>query len=165
MSDYALITPEGELSFGDGEWRDQIGREGPSRVPLMPDVSMSGWVNDCGLVLPDRYPRNVIGGLTLIILGARPQPYAGPAVITGWHCSGPFGAYEHEIAGHYADYVKALVDDLARVLDGQPPESEFARDAGAGWPGAVRDAAEMIRTADAPPVQIITRGFPFGGLN
>ncbi|MFD0852378.1 hypothetical protein ACFQ07_09095, partial [Actinomadura adrarensis] len=83
MSSYALITVDGALEFRKGnDWRDQLGPEGRARVRT--DEPLAGFVNDCGLLFPEKYPRNVVGSLVLVALGAPIQPYAGPVVITGW---------------------------------------------------------------------------------
>lgn len=162
MTTHALITPEGELSFADGEWRPKVGREGPSRVRLMPEVAMSGWVNDCGLAMPERYPRNTIGALVLICLGANVQPFAGTVVITGWHACGNCPPRELPLGDGERDYLPHLVDDLTRALDGRPVSAEMQS---TSWPESIRAIAEMVRTAPVPAVHVRTYSYPKGGMN
>lgn len=161
---YALISTDGELTFAHGEWRSRIGPEGSSRVPLMPESAMSGFVNDCGLVLPDRYARNVIGGLVLACLGGTVQPYAGPVVVTGWHECASCGPGEAELGDREVSYLSLLVDDLGRALDGRPVSEEMQS---TNLAESIRKVAEVIRTGDVPPIVIHTTGVmpSFGGLN
>lgn len=151
---HALIK-DGEITFARGEWRPKVGPEGPSRVRLTPEAEMSGWVNDCGLVLPDRYARNEVGGLVLACLGGPVQPYAGPVVITGWHqCAGGV-ASEVDLGDREVSYLTLLVQDIGRALDGQPVSKELD---GTDWAESIRTIAKVIRTGEVPPIVIRTSG-------
>ena len=59
-----------------------VGEPGMAIVRLHPALAMCGFVNDSGHV--NGLPRNVLGSLMLVALGAGMSPYAGPVVITGW---------------------------------------------------------------------------------
>jgi hypothetical protein len=63
----------------------EVGPEGGNRIQLTRDLA--AYVNDCGLVLPDKYHRNVVGGLLLMAIGAQRIPYAGPILLVGWDSS------------------------------------------------------------------------------
>lgn len=60
----------------------EVGPEGGNRVQLTRDLA--AYINDCGLVLPDKYRRNPVGGLLLMAFGAQRIPYAGPILLVGW---------------------------------------------------------------------------------
>lgn len=149
MTSYVLIRPNGELSFKDGDHRAEIGPEGANQVWLHPARRAAGWVNDCGLLLPERYPRNVIGSILLICLGATPQPYAGPVAVTGWHPRREVC----DLPGEAREYLPELVRDIALVLDGEPPASPWVT---GEWAAAVADAADAIRTAPVVPTRLMS---------
>lgn len=149
MTSYALITPDGELSLKDGDHRPDIGPEGSNQVRLHPDYGATGWVNDVGLLYPEWFPRNVVGSIALICMGAHPQPYAGPIVITGWHP-------RLEVCGLseiVRRYLPDLVRDIALALDG---DLEATRGLDPGWCAAVADAAAHVRTATVAPPRLIS---------
>ena len=83
---YALIDEDGHLTLNTTSHYtkalDCVGPEGWNTIRLT--ATLAAFVNDCGLILTDRYRRNPIGGTLLIALGAQTIPYAGPIVITGW---------------------------------------------------------------------------------
>lgn len=135
-------------AFKDGDHRPDIGPEGSNQVRLDPQFGASGWVNDVGLLFPERFPRNVVGSVALICMGATPQPYAGPVVVTGWH--------PHlEVCGLSKEVRRSLsitVRDTALALDG---DVEATRGLDAEWCAAVADAAHQIRTAPVAPIRLI----------
>jgi hypothetical protein len=83
---YLLIDEDDQLHQRDADdWITIVGAVGPeggNRIQLTRDLA--AYVNDCSLVLTDRYRRNVIGGLLLLTFGAQRIPYAGPIVLCGW---------------------------------------------------------------------------------
>lgn len=148
---YALIGNDGELHVKDGSYQEaraEVGPEGWAQVRLARThgyAAWSGWVNDVGHQLPDRCPRNIIGGLVLTGMGAATKPYAGPVVLTGWN---PHGM-PNEVCGLddlQADVIREIHDDARRALAGEH---------GLGFPGA-RAIAEEMRTAPTPTVTIRT---------
>lgn len=148
MTSYALITPGGELSFASGDWRAPIGPEGANRVRLDADYGAAGWVNDVGLLFPERYPRNVVGSIALVCMGATAQPYAGPVVITGWH---PVD----EVVGLselFRRYLPGLVRDIQLAVAGEQAETPGVPPT---WCAAVADMAEQIRTTPVLPARLI----------
>ena len=83
---YLLINPQGQMYERDcvtyTEALDQVGPEGWAQVRLAPNLT--AYINDCALILPEKYQPNMLGGLLLMLLGAAHQPYPGTIVITGW---------------------------------------------------------------------------------
>lgn len=83
---YLLIDEAGVLHDRNADtWSAalaEVGPEGGNRIQLTRDLA--AYVNDCGLVLPDKYRRNPVGGLLLMALGAQRIPYAGPILLVGW---------------------------------------------------------------------------------
>jgi hypothetical protein len=136
---------------------DEVGPEGWNRVRL--DPGYAGFVNDCGHVLPDRYRRNVVGGVLLMAFGAHAMPYAGPVVFTGWD-------------DHYDDIEVCSLDDVraSAIVDmgnairealGLPvpprangPISQLADYA--EWVQITREMAEVARAAPTPSVTFLT---------
>lgn len=86
MLRYLLIDEDGKVhdrtaaTYYDAV--SEVGPEGWNRVQLTRDLA--AFVNDCGLILPDKYRRNPVGGALLHALGGPPIPYAGPIVLAGW---------------------------------------------------------------------------------
>ncbi|MEV8635191.1 hypothetical protein AB0395_26390 [Streptosporangium sp. NPDC051023] len=156
---YALITTDGELHVKDANWpgiRAEVGPEGPAGVALPPVMPIAapwfrGWVNDVGHTRPEVYPRNVIGSLVLIGLGAATWPYAGPVVITGWDPN-PYtdGPETRGLDDVQAEVIDAIHQDAADALAGKAGEVfEIAR-----------TVAEWVRTCPTPA---LTVSFPAGG--
>ncbi|MEV4093838.1 hypothetical protein [Streptosporangium saharense] len=145
---YALITTDGDLHIKDAAWptiRAEVGPEGPARVHISPIVTpelFCGWVNDCGLSLPDRYPRNLVGSLMLMALGAAEQPYAGPVVLTGW--DPPPGIEMCDLVDHQVQGLLGIYRDIHAALAGQT--GQVADD--------IRAAIEWIRTCPVPALTI-----------
>lgn len=146
---HIVITEDGALEVReDGDPLAAVGPEGSSRVGLHPAYrGIAAWVNDCGLVLPDRYRRNVVGSALLASMGARLMPYAGPVVITNW-------CQDHEVEGLCPEYqrpVERAHEVIVAVLAGQAPDDEDRE-----WAQQIREYAATVPTADAPTVRIIT---------
>ena len=147
---YVVIADDGELHVKDGTYRQaraEVGPPGWDRIRLQPpdgDVcDWAGWINGDGHVLG--LPRNLVGGLILIGLGAPIQPYPGPVVITGWD---PHGQ-PNEVAGLHDLQIEAIrqVHEAARqALDGDPEP----------WAQDARNVAEAMRTAPTPTITIRT---------
>ncbi|WP_426568164.1 hypothetical protein [Streptomyces canus] len=150
---YAIISPDGDLSRHDGEldWRTAIGPEGKARVHL-PDLAITGWVNDVGLLYPKRYPRNIVGSCLLAALGARPQPYAGPVVLTGWNPGNTaLGLLEIEPLPQPVEHLDFVHGAVQKALTGQTP-----RDFSPSWAESMREIAEHARTAPTSGITITT---------
>lgn len=149
---YVLITEDGALEVQDGDYRAAVGPEGPSRVHLSPAYrGIAAFVNDCGLILPDRYRRNVVGSVLLTTMGARVMPYAGPVVITNW-------CIRHEVEGIRPEYQRPIEQThtlILAVLAGQTPEGQNE-----DWVRAVREFAALVPVAAVPPIQIISGVWP-----
>jgi hypothetical protein len=144
---YALIDEDGILH--ENATTDytlalgHVGPEGWGTVHL--GGGLAGFVNDCGLVLPDAYRRNPVGGLTLIMLGAQKIPYAGPIVITGWD---PRATYrdESEVIG-----LTPLQTLLVRTIHGIVSTPDNA-DMGGDEYEQICDVKNMISGGAVPPV-------------
>jgi hypothetical protein len=96
---------------------EEVGPEGWDRIRIRtgPFVGMlAAFANDCGLLMPERYPRNVVGSCLLAVLGANMQPYAGPLVLTGWDDSDP----AIEVCGLSEPIVIGVREAHAAVLGG-----------------------------------------------
>lgn len=81
---YVLILEDGELQVtggGENAHHDDLGTTTPQRVPLAP---LDGLPPITGWVSPSAATPNLLGGQTLINLGADPGDYFGPVCVTGW---------------------------------------------------------------------------------
>ncbi|MFG3439881.1 hypothetical protein ACGF0J_21760 [Nonomuraea sp. NPDC047897] len=143
---YALIDNDDELHIKDGDWRAELGPEGPAQVRLPSFGAIpvwSGWVNDDGHRLG--LPRNLVGGLVLTGLGASVWPYAGPIAITGW-----------DLHGLPTEVCDLDDDQITTIRDCHTD----ARAAMAGAPGLrfrrAREVAEKMRTAPTPSLTIMS---------
>ncbi|EST24493.1 hypothetical protein [Streptomyces roseochromogenus] len=148
---YATITPDGELAHHDDEpdWHALVGPENKARVSLR-GLAVTGWVNDVGLLLPERYPRNVIGSCVLASLGAAVQPYAGTIVLTGWNPDNtPRGLLEIEPLPQPVHHLDTVHGDVLKALAGQTP-----RELSPSWAESMREVAEHVRTAPAPSLTL-----------
>lgn len=148
---YAIITTDGELAHHDGEpdWDTLVGHEGKARVHL-PGLTVAGWVNDVGLLRPDRYPRNDVGSCVLIALGAKIQPYAGPVVFTGWDPAAR-GMTEIRPLPQPVETLDTVHGDVLKALGGKVP-----RDLSPSWAEQMREIADHVRTAPTPGITIRT---------
>lgn len=161
---YLLIDTDGVGSFGiqpdpgyTTSWLDGlVGPEGWNRVGLYPQWRMAGFVNDCGLLAPEKYPRNVVGSVLLCTFGAGQQPYAGPVVITGWNPSATARG-DLEIGSLHDLQVQELTNcltDVRRVLglETGPLSGRF----GPRWAGEARRFAQDIATMPTPGITVAT---------
>lgn len=154
---FGIIDAEGRLRFeksGYMQLTDLVGPEGPARVRLDPGWAMAGYVNDCGLLFPDDYPRNVVGSCVLNAMGARRQPYAGVVVIVGWNDQ----PYDVEVCG-LSEGQEDLVKDAHRcvllALAGKPVGAFSLTSLDEPWAAHVRDFAEYVRTAETPKATLV----------
>lgn len=146
---YAIIAPGGELTHHDGEldWDSVIGPEGWARVRLHPSLAVTGFVNDVGHLFPEKYPRNVVGSCVLLALGAHAQPYAGPVVMTGWDPRNTELGRVEIVPLPNPEFLTELHRDIQAALDGRPVTGQHPL-----WADAIRETAEMVRTADTPTI-------------
>lgn len=176
---YLLVDVDGIASFGvqanpdaSTQWLSNlVGPEGRDRVRVHPDWPVSGWVNDCGLLMPDRYPRNVVGGVLLGTLGGPQQPYAGPVVITEWDPTATSRG-EPEIRTLHDSQVELLthlVSDIRKTLGVEPGMPTCTH---AGWRRDVKLFAEFVATGEHQPIRVVSGavavavlfGRPAGGV-
>ncbi|GII88222.1 hypothetical protein Ssi03_62120 [Sphaerisporangium siamense] len=169
---YALIDNDGELHVKDAAWPDiarELGEHGTAAVRLAQATPLRGFrghVSDCGLAMPDIYPRNVIGSLVLFSLEGGIQPYAGPVVITGF-ATLPVP----DVTGldqDMLDLVRMAHSDVRRALAGNPePDPAHADEWKPGewrqWAGEQPELAELVRTGQAPGIRIIRGTDLLGG--
>jgi hypothetical protein len=152
---YILITPAGDLTRHTGavDWDAAVGPEGRTRVRLHPALAMTAYVNDCGLVLPDQYERNIPGTCLLACFGATTQPYAGTIAFVGWDAAaGLQGDSEiGPLSPHIADSIESIHGDVLRALAGDAP-----RDLSPSWGEQMREIAEDARTAPASGLTVRT---------
>jgi hypothetical protein len=153
---YIKIDESGTLAEGDADnyttALDEVGPEGWNLIQLAPNLA--AWVNDCGLILPEKYRRNPIGGLTIIALGASHIPYAGPIVLTGWDRSAtardePEGVGLTPLQVAVICAVHAMLSGV--VSDGGPMEGQWISDAGREY---VIRIAHTISYGGIPPITI-----------
>ena len=149
---YVVVTPDGDIHLRDEPGdaltliNRAVGEPGFDIVRLSREVLAGAFVNDCGHL--NGLPRNVMGSLILVGLGATALPYAGPVVITGWD---PTPGDTSEVRDLTDEQVTALADvhvDLRRCmgLAGGEPTPATAR----WWAVDGAGYAEFVRTAPAP---------------
>jgi hypothetical protein len=132
----------------------EVGPEGWARVRLSADLALAGFVNDCGLLFPEKYPRNVAGSVLLYVLGAGKQPYAGPVVITGWQPD-PCDIELRPLTPEQLQFVTGMHADILRGLDGHEPEHPAI--AGMpSWADGIRILGDHVRTAPTPHITFTT---------
>jgi hypothetical protein len=151
---HALISTDGDLTHHDTavDWRTILGPEGRARVPLAERAAAAGWVNDVGLLYPARYPRNVVGSVVLVALGATIQPYAGPVLFTGWNPGNTaLGLLELGDLPRPVEFLDVVHGDVLKALAGQTP-----REMSPSWGEQMREIAEHVRTAPTPGITIST---------
>lgn len=146
MTVYALIDDK-QLHIRNGNYRHELGPEGPDRVPLHPGIRMTAFVNDCGFRLPDRYSRNILGALITIRLGAVFQPLAGPVVFTGWNPAG-CGSEIRDLTPEDVETLTDLHRDYVAALDGTYSRAPW-------WADAVRSQAAALEVADTPTITVV----------
>lgn len=133
-----------------------VGPEGKARIRLDRHHGMAGWVNDCGHLAPDKYPRNVVGSCLLACLGAGRQPYAGNVLITGWDHA---ATMRDEIEVVALDEAKAhelseIVAAIRQIL-GYDPDDPQGFDIAPSWANAIEDFAAFVTAAPAPHLTVI----------
>lgn len=145
-----IIAADGDLQIGDvgGAFEDVLGPEGRARVGLHPRTGSAGWVNDCGLLFPDRYPRTIVGSCVLIAAGGAAQPYAGPVVITGWNSQAD-GPETCDLNPNSLAYFQRLHADVRTALAGHTPHGT-----GPAWAQHMREVAEGITAQPTPTLTI-----------
>lgn len=154
---YATITADGALTHHDGrlDWDTVIGVEGKRRVSL-PGLAVAGWVNDCGLLFPKRYPFNIVGTCVLAALGANIQPHNGTIVFTGWNPDNTaLGLSELRDLPQPVSTLDMVHGDVLKALDGMTPRAMSP-----SWAEQIREIAEHTRTAPAPTLTVRTVRLP-----
>lgn len=117
MIRYLLVDEDGQLHEKTApDYRVALvdcGPEGWDRQSL--GFPITAFLNDCGLVMPDRYRRCVVAACMMVALGAPARAYAGPVVFTGWDphtndvevCS---------LSNRSVELLRALHADVRRVV-------------------------------------------------
>jgi hypothetical protein len=148
---YALIAEDGTLRIEAGvpsieKITELVGPEGWARVYPHREFRATAWVNDCGLILPDQYARNVVGACVIASMGASTQPYAGPMVITGYAFDegGWPGDLPTTTIAAVRDIHTAVTAILAGKLTETPPWADPQ------WPAEIAGLAEAVRTGETP---------------
>lgn len=140
---YIVIDQDGELSERTAEEYGaalaDVGPEGWNRVQLT--RTLAAWVNDCGLILTERYRRNPVAGVLLMCLGAQQIPYAGPVVFTGWDANLTMMG-EAEVIG----LTPVQVDVIRALHSFVRTETGNASDVGA----ELAALADLVRTGAVP---------------
>lgn len=160
---FFVIDQDGGLNRHDREptydlVRAEVGPEGINRVRLDPGYGMIAYANDCGLVLPDRYRRNVVGSGLLVAMGAGQQPYGGPLVVTGWNPRDEwFDACALDEV--QAAMVRELHDNVRAALAGGDVLSrDCTCGCGSNWAAEMRAFAEAVRWGQAPGITVLSDG-------
>lgn len=122
-----------------------VGPEGHNRIRLNPGYRAAAWANDCGLLFPERYPRNIVGSCVLATLHAPQQPYAGALVITGYDYTEPQGGWPEDCPDPLVTAVSNIHAAVQQVLAGQQPPVPWATP---GWSREIRELAAVV--ADRP---------------
>lgn len=132
----------------------EVGEPGFERA-MAPAYGIGAFVNDCGHYLPEQCPRNEIGSCLLVNLGARPQPFAGPIVFTGWAATDPLSDQTEicSLSGPSVVMLRRIHADLRALLDGVGQLSPGVR---ADWRSAMHDLAHYVRMAPTPTITILT---------
>lgn len=162
---YLVIDTDGQLYQRTAPRYDvalrDVGPEGWARVRVdrTPPVlgPLGAFVNDCGLIMPERYERNVVGACLLVAFGAGQQPYAGPIVITGWQEDPYELSDEPEVRGlnsTQVDILRQVHGDVRKAVG--LDQGELAAPQADGWREAIVELAEMVRTGPVPAVRILT---------
>ena len=151
MSGYLVVDVDGTLTHHPAIPTTTLIREalgGNYRAMVHLSSALMGWVDDDGHL--KRLPRNEVGSVLLMALGAGQMPYAGPVVITGWHPDTEIT----ELDATYEQVVRALHKRVCAALAGGRDDDGFA--------DAVREAVEAIREAPRPEITVVALG-PAGG--
>lgn len=160
---YVLIDNDGELHVKNGSYdeiRELFQPEGSSGVRLPSDSTggFRGLVNDVSMLDPERFPRNIVGSLTLISLYASHQPYAGPIVITGF-VTPVYSDPEHvSLDDDQVRLIRSIHADIRAALagEGPPNPSEYTKATWEAYRATVVLMAEQLRDMPTRGVQILT---------
>ncbi|WP_141575959.1 hypothetical protein [Actinomadura sp. WMMA1423] len=147
MTLYALIDNEQQFHIRKGDYKPELGPEGTDLVTLHPGTRMAAFVNDCGFSLPDRCPRNTLGALVAIRLGAVFRPLAGPVVFTGWNSAG-CGSEIRDLTPSDIQTLTGLHRDFTAALAGTYTGAAW-------WADTVRRDADALRAAAAPTLTVL----------
>jgi len=126
-----------------GDW-DIVRLDEPGNV-------LCGFVSDTGLI-DGVTPRNLVGSLMLMSCGGPRQPFAGPVVITGWDPSPSDESEIRPLTPVIADHLQMMHRCITQTLAGD----HTCRSCTPRWRAALAEAAEMVRTAPTPGIQIFT---------
>ncbi|MET7949252.1 hypothetical protein [Micromonospora sp. NPDC005324] len=135
LTEYTAEPTSDLIRQAIGDWWDMV---------HLPNGLM-GWVDGDGH--PKGLPRNVVGSILLMALGAAQMPYAGPVVISGWHPT-------REITGLEVtreQVVRAVYARVCGALAGVVDTDGFA--------DAVRETARELQAAPTPALRVV----PLGG--
>lgn len=162
MMRYLLVDQDGDLhELHARDYRSalaQVGPEGWARVRLHPAGVLAGFVNDCGLLFPDRYRRNVVGSCLLVSLGASPMPYAGPVVLTNWD-DNPWGD-DVEVQSIDDDQqvknLQTMHHDIRCLLGLEGLDEPLSDLAKPNWQNAMRKFVAWLADAPTPQMEIVT---------
>lgn len=166
---YVLIGNDGDLHVKEGSWPQIEAEVGPhgwapvNLIQITPYEGFRGMVSDVGLLSPEEYPRNIVGGLLLTAFQASFQPYAGPVVITGFRRP-PYA--EPEEISLTSKQVQTLTDfhtAIRHALGGERPPSSVLSSWAAvvgsweQWAQLARDAADEMRFMRTPQLREVWR--------
>lgn len=149
---YLIIDEDGQLRLASAPTYDvalrDLGPEGWDMVRCYQRPDLRGFVNDCGMLMPDRYPRNPVGSVLLASLGANIYPYCGKVLVTGWDEDDEIVSLDER----QIYQLRTVHRDILSVLDGTfvPLHGTQA------WAAAVREIAEQVRTGPLPTPTVLT---------
>lgn len=161
---YIVIDEDGQLRQRSAPRYDvalrDVGPEGHDRVSFPAaaalvgpeNVWLAGYVNDCGLLFLDRYPRNVVGTCLLTTFGATVRPYAGPVLLVGWDALSGDVEVESLTDNQIGD-IRRIHADVRIVLG--LAAGTVSRDATPRWRQAMRRVAEIARTGPLPAMTVV----------
>lgn len=135
LTHHTTTPTSGLIREAIGDWWDMV------RLPS----GLMGWVDGDGHL--KALPRNVVGSILLMALGAGQMPYAGPVVITGWHPVTEIS--ELDVDGERV--VRAVHARVCGALAGAVD--------GDGFADAVRETAADVLDAPTPAMRVV----PLGG--
>lgn len=148
---YVVITADGVLHVEAGsptmeKIYEFVGPEGWARAFPHREYGAAAWVNDCALLFPDRYPRNVVGSCVIASIGAVQQPYAGTMVITGYAFDED--GWPEELPADTFATVRALHAAVSDIVAGTLGEAPHW--ASPEWPAEIAKFAAAVRDAETP---------------
>jgi hypothetical protein len=161
---YLVIDDDGQIRGRTAPRYDvalrEVGPEGSDRVGFPAAAALVGpenlrlaaYVNDSGLLFPDRYSRNLVGSCVLATFGANVQPYAGPVLFVGWDALS--GEVEIEsLSAEQIDSIREVHTDVRIVLG--LDDGTLSRNATPRWQAAMAVVAEVVRTGPAPRITVL----------